>query len=139
MNVGIKDLWDSYGWSRSTFSLVNFIIFTPWDSSLLIYLPPSNYSTFKENGGFFLSAAPLYLKESPLPNLKKKYQYLWPISYSCYHRYNFMSYLSIYTALVKRNQSVTMVERLRNCPLLCAYFVHVSRLRELVQLILSYL
>ena len=41
-----------------------------------------------------------------------------PISYSCYHRYNNSSYLSIYTALVKRNHSVTgsMVERLRNWP-----------------------
>ena len=32
-----------------------------------------------------------------------------PISYSCYHRYNNRSFLSIYTALVKRNHSVTMV------------------------------
>jgi len=41
-----------------------------------------------------------------------------PISYSCYQRYNYRSYLSIYTALVKRNHSVTMVlpmvEHLRN-------------------------
>jgi len=44
-----------------------------------------------------------------------------PISYSCYHRYNYRSYLSIYTHLVKRNHSVTMVqpmvERLRNRPI----------------------
>ena len=43
-----------------------------------------------------------------------------PISYSGYHRYNYRSYLSMYTALVKRNYSVTMVlpmvEYLRNWP-----------------------
>ena len=43
-----------------------------------------------------------------------------PISYSCYQRYNYSSYLSIYSALVKRNHSVTMVlpmlERLSNWP-----------------------
>ena len=49
---------------------------------------------------------------------------LWnhrPISHSCYHTYNHRSYLSIYTALVKLHQCVTlvqpMVERLRNRPL----------------------
>ena len=39
-----------------------------------------------------------------------------------YHRYNYRSYLSIYTALVKRNHSVAMVlpmvERLRNWPII---------------------
>ena len=35
----------------------------------------------------------------------------WPIPYLCYHmyKYNYRSYSSIYTALVKRNHSVTMV------------------------------
>ena len=46
---------------------------------------------------------------------------VWSSSYSCYHRYNYRSYLSIYTAQVKRNHSVNMVlpsvERLRNWPL----------------------
>ena len=46
------------------------------------------------------------------------YRNTWPISYSFNHRYNNRSYLSIYTTLVKRNHSVTMVlpkvERLRN-------------------------
>ena len=45
---------------------------------------------------------------------------VWPISYSFNHRYNYRSYLSIFTALVKRNHSVTMVlpmvERLRFWP-----------------------
>ena len=48
--------------------------------------------------------------------------YVWPISYSFNHGYNYRSYLSIYTALVKRNHSVTMVlpmvERLRNWPVI---------------------
>jgi len=46
--------------------------------------------------------------------------FYWPISYSFNHRYNYRSYLSIYTALVKSNHSVTIVlpivERLRNWP-----------------------
>ena len=52
-----------------------------------------------------------------------------PISYSCYNRYNYRSYQSIYTALVKRNHSVTMVlhmvECLRNWPSVNVHSVHL--------------
>ena len=57
-----------------------------------------------------------------------KFLVYWSISYSCYHRYNYRLYLSIYTALVKRNHSVTMVlpmvERLRNWP-----YILITKLR----------
>ena len=56
-----------------------------------------------------------------------------PISYSCSHRYNYRSYLSIYTTLVKRNPGVTMVipmvERLRNWPII---FLFVQKLQLLM-------
>ena len=39
--------------------------------------------------------------------LLQRFIYVWPISYLCY-RYNYMSYLFIYTALVKRNHSDTL-------------------------------
>ena len=58
-------------------------------------------------------------------------QFQWPISYSYYYRYNYRSYLSIYTALVMRNHSVTMVERLRNWPQVCAE-LNTAQCRKLV-------
>ena len=74
-----------------------------------VHIDPKNTGSWKTGIIYFTILFCIFLMHScHLSIIENPWDY-WPISYLCYQRYYYSSYLSIYTALVKHNHSVTMV------------------------------